>query len=161
MSRRSSFHNNGVLEHERTFQAMPSRVTRTKMTSIPEAALLPPRDFSRASTLLEDLRELDGHPLCSKQTCPSYKLGRGERTSGKLQSQNHRSSHTSRCITPNSMYSQLQASPGSSRESSSSDISRSPTRSSRRCKVSPSSSISSSSRRSPLSTVRYVKDILI
>jgi hypothetical protein len=156
VSRRSSFDNGGLLGCERTFQAIPSRVTRTERTSISEELGLLPRDFSHASTLLEDLRELYRHPLGSKQICPSYKLGRGERTSRKLQSQDRRSSQTGRCIAPNSMSSQSQESLGSLPESSSSDINRSLSRSSRHWKASPSSSISSSSRRSPLSTVRYV-----
>jgi hypothetical protein len=156
VSRRSSFDNGGLLGCERTFQAIPSRVTRTERTSISEEPGLLPRDFSHASTLLEDLRELYRHPLGSKQTCPSYKLGRGERASRKLQSQDRRLSQTGRCITPSSMSSQSQESLRSLPESSSSDIGRSSSRSSRHWKASPSSSISSSSRRSPLSTVRYV-----
>jgi hypothetical protein len=159
--RRSSFENHGLLEHEKSFQAMPSRVTRSKMTSISEAPGLLAGDFSRASTLLEDLPELERHPLCSKQTCPSYKLGRGERTSRKLQSQNRRLNQTGRCITPKSMSSQSQESLGSLRGSSSSDIIESSSRLSRCWKTSPSSSISSSSRRSPLSTVRYLKHALL
>jgi hypothetical protein len=158
VSCRSSFHNNGLLEQERTFQTMPPRLTRTEETSISEAPrrrLL--RDFSRASTLLEDLQELDRHPLFLRQTNPSYKLGRRERPSRKLRSKNRYLSQTGRCMSPSSMSSLSQQSLGSTSESSTRDTYRSSLGSSSRRKASPSSSITSSSRRSPLSTVRYVK----
>jgi hypothetical protein len=161
VSRRSSFDNSGLLELERAFQAMPSRITRTEKTFVSKARGLLARDFFCTSTLLEDLQEPDRHPLCLKQTWPSYKLDRGERTARTLPSQNRRSSQTGCCIILNSMYSQSQDSLGSLRESNLSDISRSSSRSSRRWKSSSSSTVSSSSRRSPLSIVRYVRQILL
>lgn len=154
VSCRSSFDNSGLLELEGTFQAMPSRVTRTEKNFVSKARGLLAKDFFCASTLLEDLQESDRHPLRSKQTWPSDKLGRGKRALRTLSSQNCRSSQTGRCIIPNSMYSKSQDSLESLRESSSSDISRSSSRSSRQWQASPSSSVSISSRKSPLSIVR-------
>jgi hypothetical protein len=161
VSCRSSFDNGTLLENERAFQVVTLKVTRTKTTSISEAPEPLPRDFSGASTLLGEFQQSDRHGLCSKQSFPLYKFFCAGRPSRRLQSDYRRLSHVGCSIALNSMAFQSQKSPGLSLESSASDTCGASSRSKGQWKASPGSSISSSSRRSPLSTVRYVNHVFL
>jgi len=159
VSRRSSFCNSIVQGRERT-RADPSRVMRIKKLSVPMATKLHPENVSCATTLLENFENLEKHPFHSLQSHRSHRLDCIERPSEYLQLDHRLLSQSGRRITPKSMSSHSLGSLGYSPESSVSDAHRSSSRPNCRGRASATTSISSSSRRSPLSTMRYVRNVL-
>jgi hypothetical protein len=161
VSRWPSFDDGVLLAQEKTFQVFPPPVARIKKTSTPASAKVLPSNFSCVSTLLGNLDWLDKYPFHSSQAYSSHNLGCKGRSSRRLKSDCRLLSDVGRSITESSMSCQSQRSPDSSLESRASDTFRWSYRQSSRGTASPSSNISSYSRRSPLSIMRYVKHVLI